>query len=141
MGDQGYGLSIGASGQPGPSGLISGDSQPTSLNRMTQEVDISGWGGTSMVLDYDYRALSDTATSTVTNALMWVYDADTDEQLAFKASALGGTTDSGWKHTTFELTFLLKSATKIRLELGLRDGWGTNYNQNTYFDNVVLKGD
>ena len=142
-GDNGYALTRDTgTGSPAPSAKISGNSFAT-VHGMQKVIDLSSWSKTGILtLSFNYRAASEFAGSTVTNAHVRLYNADTGQILYEETLVAGGTQDTGWKSYSKEITCSLLSsgaANKIRIVLFLGDGWSANWNQKNWYDNIKLE--
>ncbi|MEM2046633.1 MAG: hypothetical protein QXZ06_02005 [Candidatus Jordarchaeales archaeon] len=140
-GDSGYSLihDIGA-GQPAPSVGISGDGFVVSAG-MQKAVDISSWTGTGeLTLSFNWRAASGYSGSTVTNAQLKIEDADSGVSLYTETLVAGGTTDTGWRSYSKDISTIVKGHVSIRIVLYLGDGWIANWNQKNWYDNIRLTG-
>ncbi len=142
-GDNGYVLTRDTgTGSPAPSAKISGNSFAT-VHGMQKVIDLSSWSKTGILtLSFNYRAASEFAGSTVTNAHVRLYNADTGQVLYEETLVAGGTQDTGWKSYSKEITCSLLSsgaANKIRIVLFLGDGWSANWNQKNWYDNIKLE--
>jgi hypothetical protein len=102
-------------------------------------VDLSGWNGSEpLFLSFNWRATSDTALSTVTNAYLRVEDLETHVPLYQETLAAGGVSDTDWQSYSTDIATYLAGHNEIMLLLGLRDGWITNYHQENWYDNLRL---
>ncbi|WP_148681251.1 InlB B-repeat-containing protein [Candidatus Nitrososphaera gargensis] len=146
-GDSGYSLTRDTgTGSPAPSAKISGDAFAT-VHGMQKVVDLSSWSKAgTLTLSFNYRAASDYAGSTVTNAFVRIYNADTDQILYEETLVAGGTQDTGWKSYSKDITCSVLSSSsgsninnKIRIVLFLGDGWSANWNQKNWYDNIKLE--
>jgi flagellin-like protein len=143
-GDGGYALTHDTgTGSPAPSAKISGDAFAT-VHGMQKVVDLSSWSKAgTLTLSFNYRAASDYAGSTVTNAFVRIYNADTSQILYEETLVAGGTQDTGWKSYSKDITCSVLSAgstiNKIRIVLFLGDGWIANWNQKNWYDNIKLE--
>jgi len=140
-GDSGYSLTLDSgTGQPSPSARISGDGFV--VNGGIQKVaDISSWTGTGeLTLSFNWRAASGTSGSSVTNAQLKIEDANLGTQLYAETLVAGGTTDTGWRSYSKDISTIVKGHVSIRIILYLHDGWIANWNQQNWYDNVRLTG-
>lgn len=140
-GDSGYILTrdIGT-GQPAPSAGISGDGFVVSAG-MQKALDISSWTGTGeLTLSFNWRAASGYSGSTVTNAQLKIEDADSGVSLYTETLVAGGTTDTGWRSYSKDISTIVKGHVIIRIVLYLGDGWIANWNQKNWYDNIKLTG-
>jgi len=140
-GDSGYSLTLDSgTGQPSPSARISGDGFV--VNGGIQKVaDISSWTGTGeLTLSFNWRAASGTSGSSVTNAQLKIEDANLGTQLYAETLVAGGTTDTGWRSYSKDVSSIVKGHASIRIILYLHDGWIANWNQQNWYDNVKITG-
>ncbi|AIC15154.1 InlB B-repeat-containing protein [Nitrososphaera viennensis] len=144
-GDSGYALARDTgTGSPAPSAKISGDAFAT-VHGIQKVVDLSSWSKAgTLTLSFNYRAASDYAGSTVTNAFVRIYNANTDLILYEETLVAGGTQDTGWKSYSKDITCSVLSSSgsstnKIRVVLFLGDGWRANWNQKNWYDNIKLE--
>jgi hypothetical protein len=129
-------------GVPHPALRISGDCPASCDAGSTKAVDISGWQTSALILSLNFRAISTTPTSTVTNARVAIYDGDTNEHLLSIALVAGGVSDSGWMHHDLNIANEVSTANakSLRIWLYTRDAWNNNYQQVAMFDNISLVG-
>jgi hypothetical protein len=137
----GYSLTLDSgTGQPAPSARISGDGYAVDAG-MQKAVDISGWTGTGeLTLSLNWRAASDYSGSIVTNAQLKIDDADSGISLYTETLVAGGTTDTGWRSYSKEISTIVKGHVSIRIVLYLHDGWTANWSQQNWYDNARLTG-
>jgi len=140
-GSSGYSLKHDTgTGQPAPSAGISGDGFSVSAG-MQKALDISSWTGTGeLTLSFNWRAASGYSGSTVTNAQLKIEDADSGVSLYTETLVAGGTTDTGWRSYSKDISTIVKGHVSIRIVLYLGDGWIANWNQKNWYDNVRLTG-
>jgi len=101
-----------------------------------RQVDITGWQGT-MYLKLDWRARSNWAYSTVTNARVDFYDGS--QSLGSITLVAGGTYDTGWTYgQVFDVTSMLAGRSSVQVRLRIQDGWIAYWAQQAWFDNVKL---
>ena len=125
-------------GSPSPSALVSAD-QFVVFSGMSKIVDVSGMqDGQKLMLSYDYRASSGTSHSTVTNSHLLVLDADTGKVLLDVTPTSGGTTDTGWRSYSTDLTDVVAGSDRIEIVLGLHDSWIARWSQANWYDNVAV---
>ena len=84
-----------------------------------------------MTLSFDWRARSDYAGSSVTNAYVNI----DGNQIPL---VTGGTTDTGWKHYSVDITKIAAGKSSIKIQLYLADSWIYNWNQVDWYDNIRL---
>lgn len=144
-GDSGYSLTRDTgTGSPAPSAKIGGNAFAT-VHGMQKVVDLSSWSKAgTLTLSFSYRAASDYAGSTVTNAFVRIYNAATDQILYEETLVAGGTQDTGWKSYSKDITCSMLSTgstsnNKIRIVLFLGDGWEASWNQKNWYDNIKLE--
>ena len=127
-----------SAGMPAPSALISVD-QFDVFAGMSKIVDVSSvQDGQRLMLSYDYRASSGSTHDVVTNSLLRVLDADTGEVLFKAEPAFGGTTDTGWRPYSTDLTDEVAGSDRIEIVLGLHDSWIARWGQSNWYDNVAV---
>jgi hypothetical protein len=101
---------------------------------MEKTVSLENWDASKPLrLSFDWRAKSDYAGSTVTNAYLKI-DGDVSPLVA------GGTLDTGWKTYSKDITTLATGKSSIKIRLYLVDSWSANWNQVNWYDNIKLNG-
>ncbi|MGQ9586523.1 MAG: hypothetical protein ACUVXG_14140 [Anaerolineae bacterium] len=101
-----------------------------------RQVDITGWQG-NMYLKLDWRARSNYASSTVTNARVDFYEGS--QSLGSITLVAGGTYDTGWTYgQVFDVTGMLTGRSSVQVRLRIQDGWIAYWAQQAWFDNVKL---
>ena len=116
---------------------ISGNSF-ASTHGMQKTVDISTIGSNPLFVSLDYRATSGCTCSVTTNARVSIHDSITDEQLYYNQPVGGGTTDSGWRSFTEDISSYVQGHDSVTLKLHLADSWSVNWNQKNWYDNVIV---
>jgi len=139
-GHSGYTLTTDSStGQPAPSALISGDCSACGQVQMQKTITLDSLpSGTPYVLSFWWRAKSSTTLSTVTNAQVAIIQVGSDTVLYQANLVEGGTTDTGWKYFSTDITSALGGATNIQIWLYMNDAWSTNWNQENWYDDVSI---
>lgn len=131
----------GANGNPAPSAHIYNDQNSFGVSVMIRKnVNVAICTG-NLILSFDYRAASSTSVSSVTNAVLWLYDAGVDTLIFSTTLVAGGTTNTGWQSYSIDLTSIVQDAgvCDILIGLGTNDGWVTDWDKQVWFDNVRLE--
>jgi len=102
---------------------------------ISRVVDIAGWLGT-MYLELDWRAKSNYAYSSVTNAYVNFYSGS--QSLGSVTLVAGGTYDTGWQHRLTDVSSILSGRSSVQVRLNVHDAWSANWQQQAWFDNVKL---
>ena len=99
------------------------------------------WNTPSLTLSFDYRAVSDTPNSTVTNLRIWIYDPATGQLLDDFAAVAGGVTDTGWTSYEMDLAAIANTVSTdlIQIVINIRDAWNANHHQQAWVDNISLE--
>jgi len=107
---------------------------------MQKAIDVSGLDASRqrLVLSYDYRATSNSEANIITHSRLAVLDADSHALLHHANLMPGGTTDTGWRTYTTDITGHVTGHDTIRVFLHLRDGWIGSNDQRNWYDNVRL---
>ena len=125
-------------GKPSPSAHISGDGF-VSNSGIYKTVDISSIDNNSpLYLSFDHRAKSGYAASSVTSIHLHISDGVTGETLHSESLIAGGTLDSGWQSYNTDISSMTSGHDTITIRLYLNDSWTTNWNQQNWYDNVIL---
>ena len=141
QGHPGYSMSHDlVDGDLAPAIRIAGNCLASCDNGATKIVDIAQWTKGPLVLSLSFRATSSTPDSSVTNARIRLFDADTDQERASYAAVAGGVTDSGWQVYEQNIAPVVEGVSNLRIYLWMRDAWDANYSQVVRFDNVRLVG-
>ena len=121
--------------------MISGDHEypPIVECGMQKVVDLSEWNVTqALLLSFDWRATSGYSSSCVTNAILRIQDADSGSYLYYEVLFAGGTTDTGWRSYVNDVSSYVLGHLRIRIILHLNDGWGADWDQTNFYDNLKL---
>ncbi len=132
----GYSFTHDTAGNPGPSGLISGNGY-SAISKIHQSFGIPSNVDTLFV-GVDYRAVSDSSSYNSTNARLKILDTD-GVPLFSEQLIQGGTTDSGWISYTVNATEFIKDNDSIVIELSNYDYLLGNIHQKVYFDNFFAR--
>ncbi|MCD6422073.1 DUF2341 domain-containing protein [bacterium] len=135
-GCSGYHASLDLSeGNPPPSVHISGDDFACNagIRKLVEKEESVG-----LAVELDYRAKSRYRGSTVTNARVQFMD-EAGNKITEVALVAGGTYDTGWDHGIVKKYTELQGYTKVYVYLNLRDGWSANWNQENWYDNVIVR--
>ena len=125
-----------SSGSPIPSGLISGDGF-VATNTLSRTIDVSNLNTTMpLFVGIDYRIISDTPVSSVTNAFIAIHD-DRDRLIHSQYLIRGGIIDTNWRSFSHQITNL-GLASSLTIQLTHRDNWNMDWNQKAYFDNFYI---
>lgn len=130
-------------GDSAPSIRIDGDcpSPPAGMPCLAgaaKVVDLSSWTEGPLVLSFSHRATSTDTSSTVTNAHLQLYDADTGRLINTYGLVAGGVTDSGWNDFDHDIGPAVAGVTHLQIYLLLSDGWAIEYMHTARFDNILL---
>ena len=138
FGASGYSLGTDSTtGNPAPSAHISGDTVccPVTQDGMQKNVTWSGDG--SFVLSFDWRASSSYTGSATTNAQVNVSDASTGKVL-FSYQLFVGGGDTGWKSYSDNISSYVQGHGDLNIKLYLYDAWSANWDQQNWYDNMVV---
>ncbi len=102
---------------------------------ISKVVGITGWMGI-MYLELDWRAKSNYAYSSVTNAYVNFYSGS--QSLGSVTLVAGGTYDTGWQHKLTDVSSILSGRSSVEVRLNVHDAWSANWQQQAWFDNVKL---
>ncbi len=106
---------------------------------MQKVVDLSEWDESgALLLSFDWRATSGYPSSSVTNAALWIQDADSSSSLYLQGLVAGGTTDTGWQSYANDISSYVRGHSRIKIILYLSDGWMSNWHQTNAYDNIKL---
>ncbi|MFX1301412.1 MAG: hypothetical protein ACFFDE_10825 [Promethearchaeota archaeon] len=106
---------------------------------MQKVIELSEWDeSTALLISFDWKATSGYPSSSVTNAVLWIQDADSGSSLYYQPLILGGTTDTGWRNYVNDISSYVLGHSRIRIILCLRDGWSANWHQTNTYDNISL---
>ena len=102
-------------------------------------VDISSIDNNSpLYLSFDYRAKSNYGSSSVTNTNLVILNGVTGVQLHSERLIAGGTRDSGWQSYNTDISSMTSGHDSITIRLYMHDSWTTNWNQQNWYDNIIL---
>ncbi len=124
-------------GNPAPSGLISGDGFVATAG-MKQTVDLRNLDeDDSLFIGVDYKATSNFASSSVTNAMLQIFDSHGSSIYTTWLNR-GGTFNTGWQSFSANVTDAVSGHDDVSVWLGLTDSWIADWRQKAYFDNFYL---
>ena len=93
----------------------------------------------SLYISFKGRARSDTDLSTVTNLHLMVKTEDESLVLYEECIICGGTYDSGWFMYREDLSEYVRGVRRVKIILCLRDAWIANWNQENYYDDIIIR--
>ena len=115
---------------------ISGESSALGNSGMGKTFSIPNHD--EVTLSFTWRAKSDTAGSSITNAHLVILDADTDNELYNEDLINGGVLDTGYDNYYKDITSIISGYSNITIQLDLRDAWGVDYKQQNWYDNINI---
>ena len=122
-------------GQPAPSVKMHGKGY-YAFAWLEKEFDAEQFGDGTIYLSIDYRSMSYSPHSSVTNAHIEILD-ENRKRLMRTDLVRGGTTDTGWRQHTATMDSL-EGTDKIFFRMGLVDAWSGDYGKRNYYDNLYI---
>ncbi len=122
---------------------ISGNDDP-GYAWIYQDIDLSSWDGTSIVLDFRFNATSDYGDQHTNMYVRMVpLTDDCNSGSAYYSDSYtdpGGAHDISWRTHNADVTTELSGMTEAKLCIGLRDYQSADRKQHDWYDNVSLCG-
>ena len=92
-----------------------------------------------LLLSLDFRVKATTTDSSVTNSRIAVYDSLTNEPLYYEYLVRGKYLDTEWRSFNINLDSYVADHNSITIKLLLSDSWHALYEQQNWFDNILLE--